>query len=617
MALIPPKKRDAYEDAVRSSTLYLFVFCLFFGSLLTCLTTTFAAQWPESKIVRNYSSGAQPPFNVSDETRQYNSRCGKGITTYLECSWELAKIPRHDVELGKTELVLRSVHDDKILLREKFNEVWDCLTFNPRTRKYLLGSKNEHGVKVSLRGLVYLDEQKAIFQDTIFGKQGFEASSGKLSPDGRYLVFVASSSEEPAHGLYVMDSDTDTFQFLGTPPAPPPLELENQADRETVSRSWAWESSERSYTDLEPSILKFSEPHVLQVSFGKDSFRQRGKNRTIKVWNLDKLYQQSQGGAMGQNQPPTLPPGHDIKISGNKSALEKQDARFIDFIDSIKPEDIDSFLFKPSKSSAYHYETAQGRIKVRVDDYILEKIAYEMTQGPFATEKATTTFWKTKDNLYFFMFIGGLAVTERLFGPFQLKGEQFVFAAKTQEKKSGRMKSDSLKRILLDAEWDKLNPNPISPSGGPPRRWWTYEISPPFPSVWPPAPDLTLYYYVYADGHDFSGGLSDGVYITAPWARVEVDLKGSADPKFKLLSTKIREIGIQGVRPLSKEEVAVYELGETVEAYLGNLTGLPDEKDRAVSDLRRYYCAWCGDSGGIAKEIRPLHKSFFKWLGCE
>jgi hypothetical protein len=170
--------------------------------------------------------------------------------------------------------------------------------------------------------------------------------------------------------------------------------------------------------------------------------------------------------------------------------------------------------------------------------------------------------------------------------------------------------------VSLDAEWKKLNPNSASPPGGPPGRWWTYKISPPFPSVWPPTPDLTLYYYVYANGRDFSGGLVDGVYIAAPWARVEVDLKKSTDPKLEILSTKIKEIGMQGVRPLSEEEAAVYKLGETAEAYLGSLTHLPDARDRKVFDLRKYYCAWCRDSG-VTEEISPLHEGFIKWLGCK
>ena len=133
---------------------------------------------------------------------------------------------------------------------------------------------------------------------------------------------------------------------------------------------------------------------------------------------------------MGQDRPPTLHPGHDIRISGNKSALEKDDARFIDFTANIKPADIESFLYKPTPPSPFHYETTKGKTNLKVDDLVLEKIDYEITRFPLATESQSKTFWKTKDHAYFFMFRGGLAVAERLFGPFRLKGEQFVFAGK-------------------------------------------------------------------------------------------------------------------------------------------------------------------------------------------
>ncbi len=135
------------------------------------------------------------------------------------------------------------------------------------------------------------------------------------------------------------------------------------------------------------------------------------------------------GEAMAQNgpRPPELAP--DIRIIGNKSALKKEDARFIDFTGRIKPEDIYSFIFKPLRSD-YHYETEKGRIQLRVDDHVLVKIDYEVISNPLATESTTKTFWKTESNLYFFMFTGGLAVTTRLFGPFRIKGDTFVFIGK-------------------------------------------------------------------------------------------------------------------------------------------------------------------------------------------
>ncbi len=172
-------------------------------------------------------------------------------------------------------------------------------------------------------------------------------------------------------------------------------------------------------------------------------------------------------------------------------------------------------------------------------------------------------------------------------------------------------------KSLLDPEWEKLKPNPVPESNEPPKKWWMYYISPPFPSVWPPNPNLALVYYVYAQGHDFTGGLRDAVYIGAPWAYVVVDTRREVPPKFKLLSNKIKEAGIQGISLLSEEGAAIYKQGGSAEAFLGNLTTLPDENEKPVSGLRKYYCTWLKLNGAIASEIRSFHKEFFKWLRCE
>ncbi len=131
---------------------------------------------------------------------------------------------------------------------------------------------------------------------------------------------------------------------------------------------------------------------------------------------------------MGQNRPPTLSPGRDSRIIGNKSALEKGDAMFIDFTKSIKTGYESPFLFRPSKTR--YYKTEEGRVNLRVDDYALEKIEYEISGDPLAADSVRTTFWKTKGNLYFLMFIGGLTGGESMFGPFRLKGDTFLFEGK-------------------------------------------------------------------------------------------------------------------------------------------------------------------------------------------
>lgn len=168
---------------------------------------------------------------------------------------------------------------------------------------------------------------------------------------------------------------------------------------------------------------------------------------------------------------------------------------------------------------------------------------------------------------------------------------------------------------LLNAEWRKMESKMEVQPKRPPGVFWDYVISPPFPSIWPPDKNSCLCYYAYAAGHDLRGGLADGVHLSAPWGRVEVEIGRSL--KFKPLASKIRAIGIQGVRPISKDELAIYERKESAETYLGTLTTLPDEKEKGVSELKKYYCTWGNHNGVIVEEIRLHHTQFFQWLGCE
>jgi hypothetical protein len=172
-------------------------------------------------------------------------------------------------------------------------------------------------------------------------------------------------------------------------------------------------------------------------------------------------------------------------------------------------------------------------------------------------------------------------------------------------------------KALLDAQWEKVKPAVTIKRGEDPglRVFWQYRISPPFPSCWPPDASLQLIYYVYAGGLSPSS-LVDGEYVAAPWGRVEVDRKGKNSPQFILLTSKIKEIGIQGVRPLREEEKATYENRESAEAFLANLTALPDKNDKSAVELRRYYCMWAKFNGAMIPELRSLHKGFFQWLDC-
>ena len=181
------------------------------------------------------------------------------------------------------------------------------------------------------------------------------------------------------------------------------------------------------------------------------------------------------------------------------------------------------------------------------------------------------------------------------------------------------MESTAIKNFkpLLDAEWRKMESKMEGQPKRPPGVFWDYVISPPFPSIWPPDKNSCLYYYAYAAGHDLRGGLADGIHVSAPWGRAEVEIGRRTSLKFKPLASKIKTIGIQGVRPISKDELAIYEGKESAETYLGTLTTLPDENEQGVIELKKYYCTWCTHNGVIVEEIRRHHQQFFQWLGCE
>jgi len=173
-------------------------------------------------------------------------------------------------------------------------------------------------------------------------------------------------------------------------------------------------------------------------------------------------------------------------------------------------------------------------------------------------------------------------------------------------------------KTLLDAQWKNIEPVvPIRPGEDPGLGvFWRYRISPPFPSHWPPDVSLQFIYYVYAAGVS-PRRLIDGEYVAAPWARVEVDPRGMGGPKFRPLSEKLREIGIQGVRPLAQEEAVIFQKEAAAEAYLATLTSLTDQNEKDVHMLRQYFCTWCQFNGHVVREIRLAHEQFFRWLGCK
>jgi hypothetical protein len=95
----------------------------------------------------------------------------------------------------------------------------------------------------------------------------------------------------------------------------------------------------------------------------------------------------------------------------------------------------------------------------------------------------------------------------------------------------------------------------------------------------------------------------DAELTSKPWAKVEVSAHGQ---KFVILSDKIVDHGMQGVRPISEDEIAL-RLAHERELDKGRAT---------YESQKSYYCLWTSANGVVVDAIKPHHKAFFKWLGC-
>jgi hypothetical protein len=170
---------------------------------------------------------------------------------------------------------------------------------------------------------------------------------------------------------------------------------------------------------------------------------------------------------------------------------------------------------------------------------------------------------------------------------------------------------------LVKAEWEKI-PKPLPPGADSPgsAAWigWSYRISPPFPAAWPPDGIGIVYYYAYATGFQ-PAALADAERLGPVWARVKVDATGQEALQVEVLAKEINVVGTIGVRPLTQEEITVYDTGDAVAAQVCEASRKTDAKALDAPSVRKYYCAWSRDSGQ-GETIRRYHPEFFRWLGC-
>lgn len=181
------------------------------------------------------------------------------------------------------------------------------------------------------------------------------------------------------------------------------------------------------------------------------------------------------------------------------------------------------------------------------------------------------------------------------------------------------MDSESYRKqveTLVKTAWGKIDAtNPPQKSLGD-FVSWRHAISPPIPASWPPNGKGVLYYYAFAYGTS-PARLADGQFVGAPWAKVTVDVKGDSPPQLEILRDDIKEVGIQGVRPLATDEIAALKQRPEAEARVMELSKETSLPPGPSESMRSYYSLWCATNGTIAGQLRPHHKDFFTWVGCK
>ena len=132
-------------------------------------------------------------------------------------------------------------------------------------------------------------------------------------------------------------------------------------------------------------------------------------------------------------------------------------------------------------------------------------------------------------------------------------------------------------------------------------RGWVPALSPPVPAAWPAAVGGRTRRYAFA--YRARPGLADGAEVAAPWAFVEEGVT--------ILTRTLTPLGIQGVRPMRAEEIALAERDAEVASLLA---GPLDAAGAAL--IRAFHCGWAARQGVIARDVLARHPDFAAWLGC-
>ena len=151
----------------------------------------------------------------------------------------------------------------------------------------------------------------------------------------------------------------------------------------------------------------------------------------------------------------------------------------------------------------------------------------------------------------------------------------------------------------------------ISTPAPPPPVFWRTTQSPVFPNEWPPTSATVWTRYTFAYGSS-STGLADGMYVSRPLTRTEVNRHGQVVAETNL-NNPLESIDTQGVVPLSSQQQVTLAKRAQVERYLLQLVALP-AANRQTADLREFYRLWFQFNGAFVKQIRSDHAVFLDWI---
>lgn len=146
--------------------------------------------------------------------------------------------------------------------------------------------------------------------------------------------------------------------------------------------------------------------------------------------------------------------------------------------------------------------------------------------------------------------------------------------------------------------------------------YWYLQLSPPFPTNWPPQKTRSVTYYAYAEYQEL---YRHGPVLSrsAPWSSVVLTEGTSAD-KVILAGAIGPVIHNEASVPISSEMAArLIQIKKSGQENLSDFIGwktIPDNKKEVIA-VREYYCQWAL-TNHTAELIKDRHGAFFEWLNC-